>query len=44
MDQNKTTDEIKNTKDVIIRNESAVSRQWRATALNDDTIQKLTEN
>ena len=44
MDQNKTTDEIKNTDDVIIRNNSPVTRRRRVAALNADTIRRLTGN
>ena len=43
-DQNKTTDEIKNTDDVIIRNNSPVTRRRRVAALNADTIRRLTGN
>ena len=44
MDQIKTTDEIKNTEEVIIRNDSSVTRRQRLAALNADTIRKLTDN
>ena len=43
MDQNKTTDEIKNTDDVITGNNSAVTRRQRVAALNADTIRKLAD-
>ena len=43
-DQNKPTDEVKNMDDIIIRNDSAVTRQWIVAALNADTIGKLTNN
>ena len=44
MDQNKTTNEIKNTYDIITGNNSAVTRRQRVAALNADTIRKLTNN
>ena len=44
MDQNKITNEIKNTDDVITGNNSAGTRRRRVAALNADIIRKLTDN
>ena len=44
MDQNKITNEIKNTDDVITGNNSAVTRRRRVAALNAHTMRKLTDN
>ena len=43
-DQNKATDEIEYTDDVIIRNDSAVIRRRRVDTLNANTIRKVTNN
>ena len=43
MDQNKITNEIKNTDDVITGINSAVTRRRRVVALNADILRKLTD-